>query len=158
MAKRDERISMYVTEDRKLDLERRADAEDLPLSKYLNRLIDRQMQMEAENEISAQTRATERLQRLVDEGQRELRDVSDDIRDMNAKMGAYAIAAFELQARHHEQAEIRDALATGAQRLREDHDPQEAAETAAAEAAVERPESDADDDGDPGDPFAHRRE
>jgi hypothetical protein len=153
MANRDARISLYVTEDTKRDLERRADDEDLSLSNYLRKLIDRQRIMDAEDEVSAQTRATERLQRLIDEGTTEMRGVSADIRDMNAKMGAYAIAAFELQARHHEQAEIRDALSTGARRLQEDADPEDAAASAAAEAPAERRESDADDNDDLMNPF-----
>lgn len=158
MADRDARISLYVTDETKRDLERRADDEDMSLSNYLRKLIDRQRVMEAENEVSAQTRATERLQRLIDEGETELRSVSDDIRDMNAKMGAYAIAAFELQAEDHEQAAIRDALRTGAQRLKEDYEPEDAADVAAESAGGEPSESGADDDAGPGDPFAHRRD
>lgn len=150
MANRDERISLYVTEKRKNDLERRADAEDVSLSKYLNIIIERQMIMEAEDEVSDKTRATERLQRLIDQGESELRKVSNDIRDMNGKMGAYAIAAFELQAQNHEQAAIRDALRTGASRLQEDFDPSDI-DSIADEAAGEN-----DDTGSNSDPFAHR--
>lgn len=157
MAKRDERISLYVTEERKHDLERRAESEDVALSKYLNQLIDRQMQMEAEDEVSAQTRATEQLQRVIDEGQRDLRDVANDVRTLNAKAGVYAIAAFELVKQDHQQAEIRDAISTGSRRLRDDVDPSEAVpDDADGDAGADQSSSDSGGNSD--DPFAHRRD
>lgn len=122
MPKRDNRISLYVTGERKRDLERRADEADLALSKYLNQLIDRQIQMEAENEVSAQTRATEQLQRVIDDGERQLREVVREIADMNAKMGVYAVANFELLKNEYKDAHRRDALKTGSRRLRADVD------------------------------------
>lgn len=101
---------------------RRAEAENLAVSKYLNRLIDRQMQMEAENEVSAQTCATEQLQRVIDDGERQLREVVREIADMNAKMGVYAVANFELLKSDYKDAYRRDALKTGSRRLRADVD------------------------------------
>lgn len=125
MAKRDAKISLYVTEDRKRDLERRADDVDMGLSPYVDRLIDRQLVAEAENEVSAQTRATERLQRVIEEGERQIRDATTDLREMQAKTGAYAIANFEFLKQNRGESEIRDALSTGSRRLREDAVPPE---------------------------------
>lgn len=135
MTNRDKTISLYVTQERKNNLERRAEAENLAVSKYLNQVIDRQMQMEAENEVSAQTRATEQLQRVIDDGERQLREVVREIADMNAKMGVYAVANFELLKNEYKDAYRRDALKTGSRRLRADVDE-----------TIAELDSDADDD------------
>lgn len=151
MANRDARVCAYVTEDTKNDLKRLADSEDMSLSDYLRKIIDRQMVMEAEDEISAQTRATERLQRLVDNETTEMRSIADDVKDMNAKTGAYAIAAFELMASDASQTEVQDALSTGAKRLREGDDPKDVADE------YESADNADGDNGGASDPFAHRK-
>jgi hypothetical protein len=126
MASRDEKISLYVTQERKNEIERQAEQEDVSISAYLNRLIARQLVREAEDEVAAETRAAERLQQVIDRGTRQLRDATDDLREMQAKTGVYAIANFEFLKQREKEPTINDALSTGARRLRKDVDPIEA--------------------------------
>ena len=150
MADRDQKISVYVTEDRKTEIERKAATEDMTISSYLNRLISRQLAMEAENEIASTARAADQLQTLIDRGTRQLRDATEDLQEMNAKMGVYTIANFELMKGAHGQPEIRDALSTGSRRLRDDLDfgaeLAEASET--TDLSRDSSEDDNDDDND----------
>lgn len=62
---RTEPITLYVTEQRKQEIEERAEREDTTVSSYLNHLIERQLRIEAEDELSAESRASEELQRVT---------------------------------------------------------------------------------------------
>lgn len=132
MAK-DAKISLYVTPERKRELERRADDADMGVSPYIDRLIERQLRMDAENEISAETRAAENLQRIIDEGVRDIRDATEDLREMTAKSGAYSIANFEFLKQDRGEPEINDALSAGARRLRDSDDAADQDDETAAE-------------------------
>lgn len=114
---------MYVTKERKNEIERRAEQEDLSISVYLNRLVGRQLIRESEDEIASETRAAERLQQVIDRGTRQLREATDDLREMQAKQGVYSIANFEFLKQQQKEQTINDALSTGARRLREDIEP-----------------------------------
>lgn len=132
MAK-DAKISLYVTPERKRELERRADDADMGVSPYIDRLIERQLRMDAENEISAETRAAENLQRIIDDGVRDIRDATEDLREITAKSGAYSIANFEFLKQDHGEPEINDALSTGARRLRDSDETADQDDETAAE-------------------------
>ncbi|MFC4990596.1 hypothetical protein [Saliphagus infecundisoli] len=138
---RTEPITLYVTEQRKQEIEDRAEREDTTVSSYLNHLIERQLRVEAEDELSAESRATEELQRVIDEGTRQLRDATEDLRELNAKTGVYTIANFELLKQNQKQPAIKDALSTGSLRLREDLD----LDTEVDPEAESEPPSDDDD-------------
>lgn len=118
--KRDNQITLYVSDDTQAQLQRRAREEGMDVSPFIDLLIRRYFQMEAEEQISAETRAAERIEELVALGKDELRELTREIADMNARMGAYAAANFELAKQDHEDAMRRDALATGAERIRKD--------------------------------------
>jgi hypothetical protein len=118
--KRDNQITLYVSDDTQAELQRRAREEGMDVSPFIDLLIRRYFQMEAEEQIATEARAAERLEELVALGKDELRELTREIADMNAKMGAYAAANFELAKQDHEDAMRRDALATGAERIRKD--------------------------------------
>lgn len=118
--RRDNKVTVYVSDDTKATLERRAQQEDMDVSPYIDTVLRRYFQMEAEEEIATEVRAAERIEELVALGKDELRELTREIADMNAKMGAYAAANFELQKVQYDDAMRRDALATGAERIRKD--------------------------------------
>ena len=118
--RRDNKLTVYVSDDTKATLERRAQQEDMDVSPYIDTVLRRYFQMDAEEEIAAEARAAERIEELVALGKDELRELTREIADMNAKMGAYAAANFELQKTDYDDAMRRDALATGAERIRKD--------------------------------------
>lgn len=118
--KRDNKLTVYVSDDTKATLERRAQQEDMDVSPYIDTVLRRYFTLEAEEEIANEVRAAERIEELVALGKDELRELTREIADMNAKMGAYAAANFELQKTDHDDAMRRDALATGAERIRKD--------------------------------------
>jgi hypothetical protein len=118
--KRDNKLTVYVSDDTLATVERRAQQEDMDVSPYIDTVLRRYFQMEAEEEIAEEVRAAERIEELVALGKDELSELTREIADMNAKMGAYAAANFELMKQDHEDTMRRDALATGAERIRKD--------------------------------------
>lgn len=122
MGGRSERITVYVTEERKAELEQRADEQDESVSGLINECIDRRFQQEAQEAIASEVRAEERIQELMTLGKEELVETAKEIRDMNAKFGTYAIANFELMKQEHTDYARKEALRTGARRLRQDLD------------------------------------
>lgn len=153
MADRDKRISAYVTEERKDELHRRANEEGVSVSVYLNRLINRQLQMEAEDEISAQTHAVEQLQRTIDEGQRSLRKIGEEVENKNRKAGAYGVAAFVLLQREYSDAVVEEAIEAGNRRLHDDDYEPGQSEESETDTETDGGKAD-DDDYDPFDPLA----
>lgn len=122
MGGRTEQITVYVTEERKVELEQRAADEDESVSGIINDMIARQLQQEAQDAIASEVRAEERIQELMTLGKEEMIEVAREIRDMNAKFGTYAVANFELMKQDHTAYERKEALRTGARRLRQDLD------------------------------------
>lgn len=118
--KRDNKLTVYVSDDTQATLERRAQQEDMDVSPYVDAVLRRYFQMEAEEEIATEVRAAERIEELVSLGKDELRELTREIAEMNAKMGAYAAANFELMKQDYPDAMRRDALATGSERIRKD--------------------------------------
>ena len=118
--RRDNKLTVYVSDDTLATVERRAQQEGMDVSPYIDATLRRYFQMEAEEEISTEVRAAERIEELVSLGKDELRELTREIADMNAKMGAYAAANFELMKQDYPDAMRRDALATGSERIRKD--------------------------------------
>jgi len=118
--KRDNKLTVYVSDDTKATLERRAQQEGMDVSPYIDTVLRRYFTLEAEEQISHEARAAERIEELVALGKDELRELTREIADMNAKMGVYAAANFELLKRDHPDARRRDALATASDRLQKD--------------------------------------
>jgi hypothetical protein len=157
MGGRDTQITVYVTDERKAELKQRADEEDTSMSGIINDMIDRQLQQDAQDAIASEARAEERIQELISVGTEQMVETAKEIRDMNAKFGAYTIANFELMKQDRSAHVRKDALDTGARRIRQDLETgiQEVGEDtsateASAETTTERPTSDeASDSPDP---------
>ena len=149
--RRDNKLTVYVSDDTLATVERRAQQENMDVSPYIDTVLRRYFQMEAEEEIADEVRAAERIEELVALGKDELRELTREIADMNAKMGAYAAANFELQKTHYDDAMRRDALATGAERIRKDVtvvQDELVDGDGSTDTAVTRAETQADDAGD----------
>lgn len=140
MGGRDTQITVYVTDERKAELKQRADEEDTSMSGIINDMIDRQLQQDAQDAIASEARAEERIQELISVGTEQMVETAKEIRDMNAKFGAYTIANFELMKQDRSAHVRKDALDTGARRIRQDLETgiQEVGEdTSATEASAE---------------------
>jgi hypothetical protein len=117
---RDQEITFYSDEQTLRELDELADDQDTTRSTVVFELVREGLRREREGAVSAETRASERLQDLLDDGLTDMEDTAREIQDLNAKTGVYAVAAFELVKQQHGEAAIREALQTGARRLRED--------------------------------------
>jgi len=120
MGGRDTQITVYVTDERKAELKQRADEEDTSMSGIINDMIDRQLQQDAQDAIASEARAEERIQELISVGTEQMVETAKEIRDMNAKFGAYTIANFELMKQDRSDHVRQEALNTGARRMRQD--------------------------------------
>lgn len=91
---RDEQISTYVTGDIKTEIDRRAEDENMSVSAYTARLIERGLVDEAEGDIASETRARENLERLISEGTDDLSRIADQIQNAESQWARYSIANF----------------------------------------------------------------
>jgi hypothetical protein len=115
---RDNEITVYVSDETKQEIKQRADDEDKTISTYVDGVLRRYFIMEDEEQVATETRAEQRLEELIALGKDELQETAQEIAKMNTKMGAYAAANFELMKRDYHEARRRDALSTGARRIR----------------------------------------
>lgn len=145
-------ITLYVSDDEKRTLRREAEAEDLSLSAYCKRLIRQQRSDEAAADVAEQLDPEQRILDLTAEAEQRIQDsVSDveavaaDLRDMQARSGAYAIATFELVKTDYADPTRRDALATAQERLRMPFEEHDAADTDHAAEGDGDADSDTDD-------------
>lgn len=146
-------ISVYLSEETKEELEQRADDADKTVSLYVNDLIHRQFQQDAEDAIASEARAVERIREVTNIAVDEIQQTAAEIRDLQAKSGAYSAANFELLKEDRHDRTRRDALSTGAGRMTDSLDDALADLGGDDQRAAERPDSGDDDDTDPGDPF-----
>lgn len=145
---RDNQLTIYVEDDLKQELERNSDEEDQTVSTYAANLLERQLQADATDQIEREQNAEERLNELIALGKDELTqmgteiaDLQQDIRELHAKTGVYAVANWEVLKQSVDDDERRAALSTGSHRLRDDRDPADAEpadETAETSATDER--------------------
>lgn len=91
---RDQQISTYVTSETKNEIDRRADEEDLSVSAYTARLIERGLVRESEDDITSETRAKENLERLISEGTDDLSRVARQIQDAESQWARYSMVNF----------------------------------------------------------------
>jgi hypothetical protein len=125
---RSEPIKTYVTEQTKREVDHAADDSDQSISEWVGNAIKEKLDRRAEKSVSSETRVVNRLERVIDDGRRDLQEVATQIEDLNAKGAAYGVAAFELVADDKPDPEVRNALQTAADRLRSDQGPQDAVE------------------------------
>jgi hemerythrin-like domain-containing protein len=123
-------VTFYTDEQTLHDLDKLSNERDTTRSTLIHNLLRDALAREREGELAAETRAMRRLQALVDEGKEDMKEIARQQQDLNAKTGAYAIAVFELVKQRHGDAEVKQALQTGARRLRDDDSLQEALEDA----------------------------
>ena len=119
---RDAKLTLYVEDETKTELKARADDAGLSLSTYLRDALHRELQRESQDDFASEVRAEERIQELMTTGVERMERTAEQIADMNAKMGVYSIANFELLKSDYKDTTRRNALSTGARRLREDLD------------------------------------
>jgi len=117
---RDREITFYSDEQTLREIDELADEQGTTRSTLVFELVREGLRREREGAVSAETRAAERLQDLLDDGLTDMEDTAQQMQDLNAKTGVYAVAAFELVKQDHGEAAIREALQTGARRLRDD--------------------------------------
>lgn len=81
--RRDNPLTTYVSDETKAEIEQRARDEDETVSTYLDRLIRRQLAMEAQEDIASETRAEERIREVatvaVDEIQQTTKKMRNDL-------------------------------------------------------------------------------
>lgn len=115
-------LTVKIDPETKRALRERADAEERSMSDLARRAIHDYLEGERAAELDAQTLVEERIEELVSIGVDEMTQTAQQIADMNAKMGVYSVANFELIKQNHPDALRRDALATGSRRLRDSLD------------------------------------
>lgn len=93
---RSEQINVYVTPDTESELKQRARDDDLSMSAYVSKLIDRELVREAEDDVASDIRAAENLQRLIDEGIDDMGTVARQIANAESSWAAYSIVNFLL--------------------------------------------------------------
>lgn len=91
---RDQQISTYVTDETKSEIDRRAEDENLSVSAYCARLIERGLVRESEDDITSETRARENLERLISEGTDDLSRIARQIQDAEAQWARYSMVNF----------------------------------------------------------------
>ena len=133
---RDNQLTVYIEDDLKQELERNAEDEDQTVSTYAANLLERQLQTDATDQIEREQNVEERLNELIALGKDELTQVGteitelqQDIRELHAKTGVYAIANWEVVKQGVDDEARRAALSTGSKRLRDDRDPADAEPT-----------------------------
>lgn len=151
---RDEQLAFYVSERMKNEVDRQAEAADLTRSEYLYRLVADALEREASDEFAQEIDAEARIQELIQIAADQMTQATEEMRDMNAKAGAYAAANFELLKTDHKDAVRRDALSTGSRRLRQDLDVVADDLGGDDQRPAQGRESTADDSDSPGDPFS----
>lgn len=119
---RDNQITVYVSDEMKDRLDERTEDSDETISGFANRALEQRLQAEADDELAREVRADERIRELVSIATDEIQQATEEMRDLNAKTGAYAAANFELLKEDRKDAMRRDALATGSRRMRTDLD------------------------------------
>jgi plasmid stability protein len=113
-------LTIYLDEPLKRELREAAEAEDRSMSDYCRHVLQNHLKDKHSKELTAQTRVEERIEELISIGIDELTQTARQIADMNAKMGVYSVANFEMIKQNHPDALRRDALATGSRRLRDE--------------------------------------
>ncbi|WP_254547194.1 hypothetical protein [Halomarina pelagica] len=150
---RDAPLTLYVEQETKDQLHREADDRGLSLSAYCHQLLDQARKEDAQEELAEELNAEQRLREIATTATEELQQTAADIRDMNAKLGVYAVANWELLKQEHPDSLRQEALRTGRRRLRTplgDHsvdvDPDPTTDTPDSNAGRDTDESTTGDD------------
>lgn len=146
---RDQQIAFYVSEELQREIDRLVEAHDSidSRSEYIYQLVADAVEREAANDFADEIDAEARIRELIQTATDEMTQATAEMRDMNAKAGAYAAANFELLKSDYKDAVRRDALRTGSRRLRQDLDVVADDLAGDDENAAEGSQSEASDDG-----------
>jgi hypothetical protein len=79
--RRDNPLTTYVSDETKAEIEQRARDEDETVSTYLDRLIRRQLAMEAQEDIASEARAEERIREVATVAVDEIQQTTERMRD-----------------------------------------------------------------------------
>jgi hypothetical protein len=79
--RRDNPLTTYVSDETKTEIEQRARDEDETVSTYLDRLIRRQLAMEAQEDIASEARAEERIREVATVAVDEIQQTTERMRD-----------------------------------------------------------------------------
>jgi hypothetical protein len=91
---RTEKLTIYISEEKKGELEQRARDADESISGYASKLIDQQLLLLAEEDVSSEQMAEERLRALIAEGKDDLEAVASDIQQTERRRASYEIVNF----------------------------------------------------------------
>jgi len=129
---RDTSLTIYVEQDTKDQLRREAEDRDLSLSDYCLGLLDKARKEDFEDDLAEELDAEGRLLSIaaeatdqIEQSTKRVEDVARAIEEIQARTGTYAIANFELLGQSFPDANRRQALTTGRNRVRtpfEEHD------------------------------------
>lgn len=114
------RLTLHLDPPTKRDIRERAEETDESMSSIAREAIRQYLSEERAKELNTQTLVEERIEELVSIGIDELTETANQIAKMNAKMGVYSVANFEMIKQQHPDAMRRDALSTGSKRLKKD--------------------------------------
>ena len=133
------KITIYVSEEEKRQLESEADENDQAISEYGKQLLDRGRMAEAEETLTSRTDVEAAIERTIEET---IAEYQEDLLAAVEKSSVYSIANYELDATTADAsgATRQDTFATGRRRT---HTPlSEHEETMAADSASETDASD----------------
>ena len=114
------RLTLHLDPPMKRDIRERANESDESMSAIARRAIQQYLSEERAAELNTETLVEERIEELVSVGIDEITKTASQIAKMNAKMGVYSVANWELLKQSHPDAKRRDALSTGSRRLQTD--------------------------------------
>ena len=124
---RDNKLTVYVTDEERTRIERGADEHGISVSRYFLDAVEERWNREDTETATARMDAEEKLERIVEQARQELEATArhteqrvDDLADMMARSGSYSVANFELLKYQHGPPEgtKTDALRVGSRRLR----------------------------------------
>jgi hypothetical protein len=139
-------LTVILDDHEKREIRERADDADTSMSDWAATAVRQRLADQSAREISAETRVEEAMQEIVALGKDEIRRTARQIAGMNARMGVYSIANWELIKREHADAKRRDALSVGSRRLRKSVDASIADELGVDPDALADDLADLDDD------------
>jgi transposase-like protein len=120
MSEKSEKIATYVDESQKKAIKSAADRNDMTMAAWMRQAAERQLRAERQDEIVENTKAEQRIERLIDQATTEIAQAAEGMHELQAKTGVYTIANFELLKTGFSDPKRQQALSTGSQRLRDD--------------------------------------
>lgn len=114
--KKEHQLTTYVDDRINHEIESFADDEGLSKSAATRKLLEQAIMDRKQGEVSADVRAAQQLQRVIDDGKREIQRATRHMSEIAALASVYSAANFELVKQGHGQAARRQALDTGRRR------------------------------------------